>query len=372
MLSNLTETTTLAATATTFTFTKALYSGAAYTVTVTTSPTHPTQHCTVSSSSGTVTNADISNVEISCTTTPFRIGGTVTGLQGSGLVLRNNGGDDRPIQAAGVFSFTSTVLSGRAYDVTIVSQPTTPWQTCTTATNSGTVTNANITNVAIHCTTDTYGVGGSISGLSSNGSGITLSVIDNATSSTLASALFHNNQSATFSVSSSVSFSLTTTQPTNPWQTCAISHSTGTVTGTAITDVNVTCTTNHYVVGGTVSGTVTGTAITSVAVTCITEIVTVTYPVGGMVSGLVGTGSGITVTLEGTGQSRSFTSTGLYTPFSVLSGASYSITTTHPTNPWQTCDVANRTGTVGGPLSPTWTSPAPRTNTPSAARSAAS
>ncbi len=399
VLSNLTQTTTLAALATTFSFTRALDSGVAYTVTVTTSPTHPTQHCTLSSSSGVVAGADISNVEISCTTTPFRIGGSVTGLLGTGLMLQNNGGDDLPIPTNGAFTFTSTVLDHHTYAVTVLAQPESPWQTCLTSSSAGTVENQDITNVGIHCTTKTYAVGGSISGLSST-AGITLTLINNADSSTIASALLHNNQSATVSVSSSVSFTLTTTQPTDPWQTCSISHSTDTVTGTAISDVNVTCTTNHYTVGGTVTGmtgsglvlrngsddlavsgsftfpttvassstyavtvvtqptnpwqnctvsngtgTVTGTPITHVAVSCTTN----SYNVNGTVSGLVSTGTGITVTLEGTAQSRTFTSTNGYTPFSVLSGATYTVvTTTNPTNPWQTCSVANPTGTVGG------------------------
>ena len=37
---------------------------------------------------------DITEVEVNCTTNAYAVGGTVSGLSGSGLVLQNNGGDD--------------------------------------------------------------------------------------------------------------------------------------------------------------------------------------------------------------------------------------------------------------------------------------
>jgi formylglycine-generating enzyme required for sulfatase activity len=400
VLSNLTQTTTLAALATTFSFTRALDSGAAYTVTVTTSPSNPTQHCTLTSSSGVVAGADISNVEISCTTTPFRIGGTVTGLLGTGLVLQNNGGDDRPIPENGLFTFTSTVLSQQPYAVTVLTQPQSPWQTCLTSSSAGTADDHDITNVGISCTTKTYAVGGSISGLSST-AGITLTLINNANSSTLATTLFHNGDSPSFTVSSSVSFSLTTTQPTVPWQTCSISHSTDTVTGTAISDVNITCTTNTYQVRGTVTGlegsglqlhngsdtltvvsetpaftfptlvassstyavtvtdptnpwqhctvsngtgTVTGTPITNVAVSCTTN----SYHVGGSVSGLVGTG--LVLKNNGSDPLTVVSGTPQFTfATTVASSSTYAVTvSTSPTGPLENCTVSSGTGTVTG------------------------
>ena len=55
----------------------------------------------------------------------YYIGGTITGLTVSGLVLQNNKGDDLTI-ASGISVFTfSTKLSDQAlYDVTIKNQPT--------------------------------------------------------------------------------------------------------------------------------------------------------------------------------------------------------------------------------------------------------
>jgi len=137
-----------------FTFAPALGSGATYTVSVLTQPTSPSQTCAVTSGSpGTVASANVADVIVSCTTNSFMIGGTVSGLYGTGLVLRLNGGNDLPIGAEGGFTFTSTpILSGTTYAVTVFAQPATPTQTCTVTNDSGTVGAANVTSVRVTCT----------------------------------------------------------------------------------------------------------------------------------------------------------------------------------------------------------------------------
>jgi len=49
----------------------------------------------------------------------YTVGGTVTGLSGSGLVLQNGGGADLPISASGTFTFATRMLSGTSYSVTV-------------------------------------------------------------------------------------------------------------------------------------------------------------------------------------------------------------------------------------------------------------
>jgi hypothetical protein len=90
----------------------------------------------------------------------FTIGGAVSGLASggsgpSGLVLLDNGGDNLsiPSGANGVFTFPTALPAGSGYNVTVQSSPA--GLNCTVANGSGTVSNANITNVAISC-----GVGG--------------------------------------------------------------------------------------------------------------------------------------------------------------------------------------------------------------------
>jgi 6-phosphogluconolactonase len=82
----------------------------------------------------------------------YTIGGMVTGLTGSGLVLQNNGGGDLTVSAAGAFTFTAGLAYGAAYAVTVKTQPSSPTQNCVVTNGSGTVGTANVTNVAVVCT----------------------------------------------------------------------------------------------------------------------------------------------------------------------------------------------------------------------------
>ena len=138
----------------------------AYAVTVLTQPNSPTQICTVTNGSGTAT-ANVTNVGVNCVLS-YTIGGTVTGLLGSGLILQNSATlEQLPITAATgnqTYTFTQLVPTGTAYTVAIFSQPTNPVQTCvvTPATASGTAT-TNVNNVTVTCPAVTYSIGGTVS-----------------------------------------------------------------------------------------------------------------------------------------------------------------------------------------------------------------
>ena len=107
--------------------------GAAYSVTVKTNPSG--QACTVSSGSGTVGSANVTNVAVTCSNTAsYTVGGTVSGLSGT-VVLQDNGGDDLSVTANGSFTF-ATALRGAAYSVTVKTNPS--GQTCTVSSGSGT------------------------------------------------------------------------------------------------------------------------------------------------------------------------------------------------------------------------------------------
>src|SRR5262245_34875546 len=81
-------------------------------------------------------------------TSSYTVGGTVSGLVSSGLVLQNSGGNNLTVTGSGNFTFSTAVTNGGAYAVTVLTQPGTPSQTCTVSNGSGTVAGANITNVA--------------------------------------------------------------------------------------------------------------------------------------------------------------------------------------------------------------------------------
>ena len=87
-----------------------------------------------------------------CNIGKYSVGGTVTGLTGTGLVLANNGGDNLTVTANGSFSFGSGIGNGDVYAVSIVTQPSDPAQTCTVRNGSGTIAKAAITNIIVTCT----------------------------------------------------------------------------------------------------------------------------------------------------------------------------------------------------------------------------
>lgn len=101
----------------------------------------------------------------------YTIGGTVSGLSDS-VVLQNNGTDNETVSSDGTFTFSTALTDGSAYAVTVFTQPT--GQTCTVTNSSGTVDNANVTNVAVTCVSNVTTLSASVStlGLSVNDTGL--------------------------------------------------------------------------------------------------------------------------------------------------------------------------------------------------------
>ena len=144
---------TVSAGATSFVFTAAIVSGGAYNVTVFSQPSNPSQTCVVTNATGPVASGNISSVQVACTTNSYTIGGTISGLTGMGLVLQNNGGNNLTFSAGATsFVFTTAIVSGDTYSVTVFSQPSNPSQTCVVTNATGPVTNGNISSVQVTCT----------------------------------------------------------------------------------------------------------------------------------------------------------------------------------------------------------------------------
>jgi hypothetical protein len=248
-------------------------------------------------------------------TGPFTIGGTVSGLSGSGLVLQDNNTDSLTVTQNGSFTFHTSINSGGLYAVTVFTQPSNPTQTCavTTGTGSGTAT-ANVTGVTVTCTTNpvTATIGGTVSGLVANSSVI---LQDNGGDSLTITA----NGAFTFKTpvtGADVYLVTVATQPVNPNQIC-------TVTGG----------------GGTASANV-----TTVAVNCV-----LSYSIGGTVTGLVGTGlilqnssDNEQIKISPANGNQAFTFTEL-----VPTGTAYTVSIfAQPTLPTQTCVIT--AGTASG------------------------
>lgn len=82
----------------------------------------------------------------------FSVSGTVSGLEGSGLTLR----DQQFLTLKpgnGPFTLSLPVPSGSPYEVTVIAQPSNPVQVCSVANGSGIMGNAPVTNIAVTCVT---------------------------------------------------------------------------------------------------------------------------------------------------------------------------------------------------------------------------
>jgi hypothetical protein len=322
-----------------FTFASRVATGTAYSIAVLSQPTSPSQTCSVArgsgsvaganvsdvavtcatgrgqncivrNSTGTISGADATNLEVACTANGFSIGGAVTGLAGSGLVLQLNGGNDLSIVSSGPFAFETAVQSGVSYAVSIRKQPTNPSQQCAVSNGSGTVGGSNVTNIAINCVSNSFTVGGSVSGLTGSGLVVALNGGDDLP--------IEGNGTFRFEAplpSGSQYHVRVTTQPVNPTQVCTIAGGDGTIGGTNVNNVRVTCASSTFSVGGTV--------------------------VGLMGRGLVLRNNG--------GDDVGVNADGAFKfPTALASGAAYNVTVrTQPSDPSQSCSVTNARGTIG-------------------------
>jgi hypothetical protein len=182
------------------------------------------------------------------TATPT-VGGTVTGLTGTGLVLQNNSGDDLIITANGAFKFKTALVSGKAYNVSVVTPPSSPAQTCTVTAGSGIAT-GNVTSVVVTCTTGTVAIGVTVAGLTGVGlvlqNGTDFLTITGTTTTTQFKTAIPFGQPYNVTVS---------TQPTTPAQTCGVTGGgSGNATAGVAVNVQVTCSLGTLSLGGSVSG----------------------------------------------------------------------------------------------------------------------
>lgn len=292
----------------TFSFKTAVDAGSPYNITVLAQPANPSQGCAVANAAGTATN-NVTSVSVTCSTGSFSVGGTVSGLAGSGLVLRNNGGDDLPIASNGSFTFATELASGSGFEVTVATQPSRPSQTCTVADATGTIGGVDVRTVKVSCSTNSYTIRGTVSGLV--GSGLVL----------------QNNKGDDVGVQSDGGFAFPTripsgaafdvtvkTQPASPAQSCSVQNGSGTVVERDVDTIVITCALREFTIGGTISNL---------------------------------RGSGMTLANNG-GDRFNPTADGPFTfPTAVLSGSTYQVTVPNPpVRPLQLCQVQNGTGVV--------------------------
>jgi hypothetical protein len=140
--------------------------------------------------------------------------------------------------------------------VSVQTQPT--GQTCSVTNASGTIGAGNVTNANVSCSTNTYTIGGTISGLT----GTVQLKLDGTTPTSTQTQSFSANGSFTFTTPLQSGSGWTVSVAVQPvGQTCAVAGGSGASLSANVTTVVVTCTTNTFTLtytagaNGTISGT---------------------------------------------------------------------------------------------------------------------
>ena len=237
------QTITVNSSAKSFTFGPMLVSGSTYVVTVQTQPAG--QVCSVTDGSGAAATANVANVVVACSERAYSVGGTVSGLTASGLVLAMGSETLRVAADATAFAFPTPVADGSTYTVTVKTQPA--GLACAVTKGTGTMAAANVSSVVVSCTDGPFSLGGSISGLTTSGlelaNGADLLEVDaNATTFKMPTEVPYDS-----------AYAVTVhAQPTG--LTCAVTHGSGTMPAAAVTTVVVMCADQTYPLSGSISG----------------------------------------------------------------------------------------------------------------------
>ncbi len=204
------------------------------------------------SNAGSMGAGAATGVNVVCGPKVYNLGGHVTGLRSNTSVGLSDGTDS--INAAnGSFTFPTGLSYNSTYSVTLSSPA---GQSCTfSGAASGTVGAGDVTTLSVTCTTLSFAVGGTVSGLL------------NSTQVTLrngADSIAVGNGAYTFPtpVAYSASYSASASSPTG--QNCAFAPSNsnvGTMPATDVT-VEVVCSTETFTLGGTIFGLVAGATVT--------------------------------------------------------------------------------------------------------------
>ena len=164
------------------------------------------------------------------------LAGTVTGLLQPNLVLTNNGGSDLAVASGAVsFQFADLLVTDAAFDVEVKTQPT---QTvCTPFNNTGKASSFNTTTLVINCVTNSFAVGGSITGLGANAG---LKLINGTDTVTI------NDSTGVFVFPVKVAFGspygITVLQQPSNGKTCSVSNGAGRITVPSdVNNVQVSC-----------------------------------------------------------------------------------------------------------------------------------
>lgn len=148
VLANGSSTVTIPANATSYKFPNQIDAHSDYAISIASQPAQLT--CAVSNPTGTATGVAITWANVVCTQNTYALGGTVTGLTGSGLVLTNGSSSTVAIDpGATSFVFPQRVADGTVYGVAVLTQPA--GQTCTVSNGTAVMGSADVNSIQVNC-----------------------------------------------------------------------------------------------------------------------------------------------------------------------------------------------------------------------------
>jgi uncharacterized repeat protein (TIGR03803 family) len=223
---------------------KSLPSGTSYSVTIQSQPTGET--CSIAGATGMIQSANVANVVVTCSNQAYSLGGSISGLNGSGLVLAN--GTDTLTVSPGTTSFTmpTPVAYTSSYVLGVQTQPA--GLACAVGNAMGTMPASAVMNVAITCTDQPFKLGGTISGLGNN-AGLTLTNGSDTLSIAAGSTSFTMPTPVAFGSPYSVAV---LAAPAG--LTCTASNASATMPAGNVAGVVIACSDRSYTIGGTISG----------------------------------------------------------------------------------------------------------------------
>jgi uncharacterized repeat protein (TIGR03803 family) len=125
-----------------------LPTGSSYRVMIQTQPAGET--CSISNGVGTMVAIAAAKVAVTCAANIYTVGGAITGLTASGLVLLDNGGDATAVSAnATQFTLHTGVAYGSTYSITVQSQPA--GLVCSVSSGTAPMGAADVAGIAIAC-----------------------------------------------------------------------------------------------------------------------------------------------------------------------------------------------------------------------------
>lgn len=379
--------------------------GDAYSVTIKTPP--PGRNCTLARSNGVITAGKTPVVLVKCApdTAPLQtIGGSISNLTGSGLVLSlDDGAESLPIAVTdSSYTFATSLPQDNSYAASVESQPA--GQICSLTKNWIWIGGGDVTDANVICSNGPHQIAGYVNGVKNSG----LELLLNGGEKLSISA----NDSFAFNTLLSDGMSYLVTVLNHPVdQVCTVIRHEGWNIAASVNDILVDCVDTPFTVklnvagynsttplqlqlnGGEVlladsnttpfgyslafdfantlgngqaytvsitaqpagqlcslsnaSGTVNGADVTNVAASCETLPVDGPYQIGVTVSGLLG--SGLILQLNGGGDLP--VAVNGYTTFaaSLPDGDAYTVTVLQqPAGPLQVCQVSNGSGTIAG------------------------